>query len=148
MSSYDFFTDWNNSSYSHSHWIRRTQKERSGGIVVDKCPQPTELRSWKISLRSEVSHSSQYPICEVEDAKSIDDLITSASKAGDFQDCKRAQENPDEKLKETSHHCPREGSIREQITYSEHIAWMVYDFFKSVATMKPSWTSDIYRKFN
>ena len=130
MSSYDFFTDWNNSSYSHSHWIRRTQKERSGGIVVDKCPQPTELRSWKISLRSEVSHSSQYPICEVEDAKSIDDLITSASKAGDFQDCKRAQENPDEKLKETSHHCPREGSIREQITYSEHIAWMVYDFFK------------------
>ena len=53
-------------------------------MKVDKWPQRTEFRSWKISCTSEVPHSSKYPrtamlwIGEVEDAKSIDELITSA----------------------------------------------------------------------
>ena len=139
ISSYDFFSDWNNSSYSHSPWLWRTQKERSGG---NYCWQVSSTdRIWKLEnqpqkrSKSPILRNIPEPLCmlwigEVEDAKSIDDLISSASKVGDFQDCKRAQENPDEKLQETSHHCPREDSIREPMTYSEHIAWMIYDFFK------------------
>ena len=56
---------------------------------IDKWPQPVESRSWKISFKSAVSHSSQYPkadmllIGEVEDAKSIGDLITSATTTGE-----------------------------------------------------------------
>ena len=61
------------------------ETEKAEGIVVDKWPQPTEFRSWRLSFKSEVSLFSQHPratmlwIGEVEDAKSIDDLITSAS---------------------------------------------------------------------
>ena len=62
------------------------QKEgESQKVLFDEWPQPTEFRSWKIRFRSEVSHSSQHPraamqwIGELEDAKSIDDRISSAS---------------------------------------------------------------------
>ena len=35
----------------------RTQKEREAEhITIDKLPQPTEFRSWKISFKSEVLH--------------------------------------------------------------------------------------------
>ena len=57
-------------------------------IIIDTCLQPTEFKSWKISFKSEVSHSSQYPraamlrIGEVEDATSIDDRMTAAPKTG------------------------------------------------------------------
>ena len=52
-------------------------------------------------------------ICEVEDAKSIVDLITTASITGrpipdlenlDSHICKRTQEHPNSELQETSHH--------------------------------------------
>ena len=87
-----------------------------------------------VSSKSEVSHTSQYPrattlwIGEVDDAKSVDDLIASASIAGrplpdlenlDFQDCKRTQENPIWKLQKTSDHSRRQSSIREEITYRQ-----------------------------
>ena len=56
--------------------------------LFDKWSQPTKFRSWKISFKSGVSRSSKYPraavlwTCVDEDAKSIDDLITSASIPG------------------------------------------------------------------
>ena len=54
-------------------------------VRVDMWPLPTEIRSWKMSFKSEVSHASQYPravmlrIAEIEDAKSMKNLETSAS---------------------------------------------------------------------
>ena len=63
---------------------------------------------------------------EVEDAKSIDDLVISASKAEkpmpdfenlDFLDCKRTQDNPNRELQKASHLFRRKSSIREAITY-------------------------------
>ena len=57
------------------------KREKLEQLTIDKWPQPTESRSWKISFKSEVHHSSPYPgdviqwSVEVEDAKSIDDLI-------------------------------------------------------------------------
>ena len=65
-------------------------------------------------------------IGEVEDAKSIDDLITAASITRrpildfenlDFQDCKRTEESSTRKLQETNHH-------------TRQVARMIYDFFK------------------
>ena len=64
-------------------------------------------------------------IGEVEDAKSLDDLITSASVAGrpipdfenlHFEDCMWTQEDPNTKLQETSYHSRRKGTIGEDIT--------------------------------
>ena len=55
------------------------KKREAEQIIVDKWPQPTECRSWKMSFKSAVSHSSPYPnaamlwIGEVEDAERIDD---------------------------------------------------------------------------
>ena len=57
-------------------------------ITIDKWRRPIEFRSWRMSFTGDVSHSSQYPkaatlwIGEVEDAKSIDNAITSASFTG------------------------------------------------------------------
>ena len=62
------------------------QKREAEAIIIDTWLQSTEFESWKNSSKSEVSHSSQYTrvampwIGEVEDAKSIDELMTSASK--------------------------------------------------------------------
>ena len=62
----------------------------------------------------------------VEDAKSIDDLITLASIIGDpipdfknldFQVANWTQKDPDRKLQETSHRSRRHSSICEEITY-------------------------------
>ena len=61
-----------------------TQREAEKN-TVDTWPQLTEFRSWKISFKTKVSQSSQYPrdavlwIGEVEDAETIDDFIASAS---------------------------------------------------------------------
>ena len=58
------------------------EKREAEAISTDKWPQPAEFRSSKISFNSEVFHSSQYPralvqwIVEVQDAKSMDELIT------------------------------------------------------------------------
>ena len=77
--------------------IMETQKREAESIIVDKCPQPTELESWKSRFKTEASHSAQYPraamlwIGEIEDAQSMDELITSASLTGgpilDFENC-------------------------------------------------------------
>ena len=59
---------------------------------------------------------------EVEDAKSIDDLITAASISRkpitdcESLDCTRTQENPDIERRKASHHSRRKSSIREAIT--------------------------------
>ena len=63
----------------------KTREAKQG--TTDKWPQSTNCGSWKISFKSEVSHSSQYLRAgmlwsgDVEDANS-DDLITSASFTG------------------------------------------------------------------
>ena len=72
------------------------QQEGSRGSSIDTWSQLAEFRSWKISFKREVSHSSQYSraamprIGEVEDVSGIDDLVTSASTTGrpipDFED--------------------------------------------------------------
>ena len=54
-------------------------------ITFDTRPQPADFGSLKISFKTEVTHSSQFPRDavpwngEVQVAESIDDLITSAS---------------------------------------------------------------------
>ena len=64
------------------------KKSEAEAMIIDKWPQPTEFRSWKISFKNEVSQSSQYPrvtmlwIGEVEDVKTFDELITSTSTTG------------------------------------------------------------------
>ena len=60
------------------------KKKEAEAIIVDKWPRPAEFRSWIISFKSEVCHSSQYPSL-YEDVKSIDELITSASIRLDFK---------------------------------------------------------------
>ena len=112
----------------HYGWPNEKEAEV---ILIDKWARRTEFRSWNISCKSEVSHSWQNSraamlrIGEVEETKSIDELITSASVTGDpildFENvdviiCKRAQENPNRKLQETSHHSRRQSSIGEKIT--------------------------------
>ena len=37
------------------------EKIGAEAILIDKCPQSTEFRSWTISFKGEVFHSSQYP---------------------------------------------------------------------------------------
>ena len=127
--------------------------------LIDKWLQAAKFRSGKFSFKSEVSHSAQRPgtalrcIGEVEDAKSIDnlDLITSPSVPGkpmlDFKICKRTQDDPNRKLKETSHHSSRQSSSREEVTHRQTDC-LDYPrlLSKAVTTMKPSWTSAIYQK--
>ena len=103
-------------------------------VVTDKWHQPTEFRSWKISFKSEVSHSSQYPraamlwIGEIEDAESFDDFryfsichrkTNIGLRESWFQDCNRTQENPNRKFQDTSHHSRTKYSIREEITHGQ-----------------------------
>ena len=59
------------------------EKTEAKAILIDKWPQPTECRSWKISFKSEVSHSS--PI--LHDPKNIAELIP-ASSFLKFESCK------------------------------------------------------------
>ena len=102
---------------------------------------------------------------EVEDAQSIDDLITSASIAGRARNLisrlqadsgKSQQEtlrskSPQPKAKLNQRRDTAKGkaqSVKRSLT-GKQIAWMIYDFFqKLVATMKPSWTSEIYQMSN
>ena len=61
------------------------QKREAEEVVDDKWLDSPEFRTWKMRLKTEVSHSSQYPrtamrwIDAVEDAKSISDFIASVS---------------------------------------------------------------------
>ena len=120
-------------------------RREAEAIISNEWPQPTEFRSWKISFNSEVSHSSQFPrhamlwIGEVEDAESVDDLISSASFTGksilDF-------ENLDFKIASGLRKIVR-GNLKKQVTTVEgkaqsekssltdrQIAWMIYDLFE------------------
>ena len=114
-------------------------------IISNEWPQPTEFRSWNIRFKSEVTHSSQYPrdamlwIGEVEDAKSIDDLITSASITGKSKpDFENLDVNIASGLRKIL-----TGSFKKQVTTAEgktqsekssltdrQVAWMIYDLFK------------------
>ena len=63
-------------------------------------------------------------IGEVEDAKSIDDLITSASRTGipvpDFENLDfNSWESKQETSTNTSHHSRKKSSVREEITYRQ-----------------------------
>ena len=97
-------------------------------------------------------------IGEVEDAISIDDLFTSASITGrPIPDFKNLDFNSASALRKIlTRNFKKQFTTAESKVPSEkrsltgrRIAWMIYDFLKKlVATMKPSWTSEIYRKFN
>ena len=111
-------------------------------IFVDKWAQPTDISSWEISFKSEVSHFSQYTraamlrIGEVEDAESMDGLIASASWSGrpipDF-------ENLDFKIASGLRKILT-GNFKKQVTTAEgkaqsekrsltgkQIAWLIFD---------------------
>ena len=84
-------------------------------IWIDKWPRPIELRSWKVSFKSEVSHASHVPeplcygwvklrmpkvstvslLMHLQQEKPILDF--KKTKISD-QDYKRTQENPDGEL--------------------------------------------------
>ena len=59
----------------------KRKKRQDDATIIDRWLQPTAFRSWTISFKSEVCHSSQHPRAAVL-SKSIDDLITSASVTG------------------------------------------------------------------
>ena len=81
-------------------------------------------------------------IGEVEDAKSIDEIITSASTIGDpIPDFENLAFTMARKLQETSRHSRRQSSIREEIIYRQTDCLDDRTTSsKFVATMKPSWT--------
>ena len=142
----------------------KRERERSRGDYFWQVASTNRNQNWKISFKSEVSQSSQYRraamlcIGEVEDAKSLDDLITSASVAGrpipdfenlQFEDCMWTQEDPNTKLQETSYHSRRKGTIGEEIPNRQtDCVDDLRRLHKSVATMKPSWTSENYQQSN
>ena len=110
------------------------RKREAEANMIDKWRQPTEFRSWKLSFKNEFSHSSPHPraamlwIGEVEDAKSIDELITSASITGrptldfenlDFKIATGLMKNFNRRLRETSHRSRRRSSIRDKISYRQ-----------------------------
>ena len=127
--------------------------------IIDNWPPPTESGKFEISFKSEFSHSSQYPraamlwIGEAEDPESIYDLITSASRTGDptpdfvnldFQitsGLRKIFKRRFKKLVTT-------GESTERLLTDRQVAWMICDFSKSVSTMNPSRTSEIYQNFN
>ena len=80
-----FLATQKTSSTSNASECGGPEKKEAEQITVDMWPLPTEIRSWKMSFKSEVSHTSQYPkavmlrIAEIEDAKSMKKLETSAS---------------------------------------------------------------------
>ena len=61
------------------------QKKEAEASLIEKWPQPTEFRSWKMSFRSDVSQSSQHPeplwygLLQLRMLKRTDDPISSAS---------------------------------------------------------------------
>ena len=103
----------------------------------------TAFRSWRIIFKSEASHSWQYPkastlwIGEVEDARKIDDLTTSASITGDpSPDFETLDLKIASRLRQIL-------NFKNQVTTAEgkaqsekksftgrQIAWMIYDFFR------------------
>ena len=93
---------------------------------------------------------------DVEDAKSIDDLITSASQEDQFQTSRilisRLQADSGKSSQETSRNkSPRQKAKlyqrRDHLRADRLLGWSM-TCSKLVATMKPSWTSEIYRGFN
>ena len=71
-------------------------------------------------------------IGEVEDAKSVDHFITSASTTGEpFQDF----ENLDVKI--ASGLSERKAQSEKRSLAGRQITWIIDDFFKKVATLKP-----------
>ena len=128
------FTTGKYRSYSDSHWLWRTQKERSRGKYDWQMASTTEFRSWKLSFKNEFSQSSPLPRAamlrhgEVEDADSIDELITLASFTGrptpdfenlDFKIATRLRKIFNRRLRETSHRSRRRSSIRDKISYRQ-----------------------------
>ena len=103
-------------------------------MIIGTLLQPTEFRNWKTSFKSEVCQSSQYPraamlwIGEVEDAESIVELFTSASRTGrpipdfenlDFKMASRRMEIAIRKLEKTCHQSRRQSFLREEITHGQ-----------------------------
>ena len=128
-----------------SSWLWRTKKREAEATIVDRWLQPTFSRRWKICLQSDVFHSSQYPraaiqwIVQVEDAKSIDYLITSRSMTGkpilvfENLDVKIASglrkiQTRNFKKHFTTDKCKAQ-SEKGSLT-GRHIAWMIHDLFK------------------
>ena len=129
-------------------------KRRAEAIIVDSWPQPTELGSWKLSFKNVVSffaipRAAMLWIGEVEDAKSIDDIIVSASLSGrpilDF-------ENLDFKIasglvKILTGTCFQQVTTAEGKTQSQKrsltgrlITWMICDFFEISGDNEAIWT--------
>ena len=88
-----------------------------------------------MSFKSEVCHSAEYPeaalrrIGEVEDAKIVDKLITSASITGqsipDF-------ENPDKSFKEQVTNAEGKAQSEKVSLTGTQIAWMICDFSQMI----------------
>ena len=118
----------------------------------------------KSASKSGVSHSSQYPraaalcIDEVEDDISIDHLITSASMTGrpipdfenlDFMIASGLRKILTGTVKKQVTTAEGKVQSREEITYGQTDCFDDLRLLQQlVATMKLSWTSEIYRMFN
>ena len=90
-------------------------------------------------------------IGEVEGAKSIDDLITSASIPGepipdfedlDFKIASGLKKNPNRELQTSKSSQQKKSSIREASTHGQT------DCLDHLRHLQNYWTSEIYRKFN
>ena len=94
------------------------EKREAEAIIIDKWPEPTEFRSWKISVINEVSISqSRYATdwwswgCleywRLHHLSIHDRKTNTGFRESWFQDCKRTQQDPTRELQET-----RRGHLR------------------------------------
>ena len=138
-----FFTNRKYRSYSDSPWLWRTQQERSRGNCYWQVASTNRIQKLENELQSAVSHSSQYPraamlwIGKVEDAESIDDLITSTLISWDpIPDFENLDFRITCELRKI-----QTGNFKKQVTTGEgkaqsekrslrdrQIAWTIYDF--------------------
>ena len=134
--SYDSAADWNYISNIQSHrgpWLWRTQKERPNTLLLANGLDPQNLEVRKYVSRAQVTHSSQYPrssmlwIGAVEDAKSIDYLITLASMPG--KPNTRLRESWFQGCKVTT--IEREAPPEQRSLTGGQIAWMIHDFLNN-----------------
>ena len=118
------------------------KKREAEADIIDNWPQQTEFRSWKISFKSEVSRSSQYPraatlwIGEVENAESIDELFSAiGDPIPDFDNLDLKNASGVRKIlpgnfKNKSPHPKAKQSEKRSPTGKQILWWMVCDFFK------------------
>ena len=128
------------------------KKIAAEAILVDKCFQPTEFRSWRISFTSEVFHSSQSPEPRCDGLAKLRMLIVLTislpqhpSQEDQFRISRilisrlRADSGKSQQeTSKTSHHSQKREHLQADRLDDPRILQQI------VATTKSSWTSVIY----